>query len=58
MVVVGFHSHWLNGIDYMGQNYSKGVMNLFFSFIFFYALLKGFISEINVLSICDSVQYS
>ncbi|GMN57388.1 hypothetical protein TIFTF001_026500 [Ficus carica] len=24
MVVVGFHSHWLNGIDYMGQNYSKG----------------------------------
>ncbi|XP_010682904.2 histone-lysine N-methyltransferase, H3 lysine-9 specific SUVH4 [Beta vulgaris subsp. vulgaris] len=24
MVAVGFHSHWLNGIDYMGQNYSKG----------------------------------
>ncbi|KAF4397583.1 hypothetical protein G4B88_027323 [Cannabis sativa] len=24
MVVVGFHSHWLNGIDYMGQAYSKG----------------------------------
>ncbi|PON50484.1 histone H3-K9 methyltransferase [Trema orientale] len=24
MVVVGFHSHWLNGIDYMGQSYSKG----------------------------------
>ncbi|KAL9229387.1 hypothetical protein vseg_004858 [Gypsophila vaccaria] len=24
MVVVGFHSHWLNGIDYMGKNYSKG----------------------------------
>ncbi|XP_062105321.1 histone-lysine N-methyltransferase, H3 lysine-9 specific SUVH4 [Humulus lupulus] len=24
MVVVGFHSHWLNGIDYMGQLYSKG----------------------------------
>ncbi|KAK4603111.1 hypothetical protein RGQ29_011904 [Quercus rubra] len=23
MVAVGFHSHWLNGIDYMGQNYSK-----------------------------------
>lgn len=37
MVVVGFHSHWLNGIDYMGQNYSKGVMNLLLS------LLKGFI---------------
>lgn len=27
MVVVGFHSHWLNGIDYMGQSYSKGVMH-------------------------------
>jgi euchromatic histone-lysine N-methyltransferase len=26
MVVVGFHSHWLNGIDYMGQSYSKGVI--------------------------------
>ncbi|KAG6656146.1 histone-lysine N-methyltransferase, H3 lysine-9 specific SUVH4-like isoform X2 [Carya illinoinensis] len=24
MVAVGFHSHWLNGIDYMGQNYKKG----------------------------------
>lgn len=24
MVVVGFHSHWLNGIDYMGLSYSKG----------------------------------
>ncbi|XP_015893914.3 histone-lysine N-methyltransferase, H3 lysine-9 specific SUVH4 isoform X1 [Ziziphus jujuba] len=24
MVVVGFHSHWLNGIDYMGMSYSKG----------------------------------
>ncbi|XP_075643386.1 histone-lysine N-methyltransferase, H3 lysine-9 specific SUVH4 isoform X1 [Castanea sativa] len=23
MVAVGFHSHWLNGIDYMGQSYSK-----------------------------------
>ncbi|XP_054803543.1 histone-lysine N-methyltransferase, H3 lysine-9 specific SUVH4-like isoform X1 [Prosopis cineraria] len=23
MVAVGFHSHWLNGIDYMGQAYSK-----------------------------------
>lgn len=23
MVVVGFHSHWLNGIDYIGQNGSK-----------------------------------
>lgn len=26
MVVVGFHSHWLNGIDYMGQSYSKVVI--------------------------------
>ncbi|CAK7348127.1 unnamed protein product [Dovyalis caffra] len=25
MVAVGFHSHWLNGIDYMGQSYKKGV---------------------------------
>jgi hypothetical protein len=25
MVAVGFHSHWLNGIDYMGQFYKKGV---------------------------------
>ncbi|GKV44380.1 hypothetical protein SLEP1_g51572 [Rubroshorea leprosula] len=24
MVAVGFHSHWLNGIDYMGQAYAKG----------------------------------
>ncbi|PNY12902.1 histone-lysine N-methyltransferase H3 lysine-9 specific SUVH4-like protein, partial [Trifolium pratense] len=23
MVAVGFHSHWLNGIDYMGQSYTK-----------------------------------
>ncbi|XP_043703544.1 histone-lysine N-methyltransferase, H3 lysine-9 specific SUVH4-like isoform X1 [Telopea speciosissima] len=23
MVAIGFHSHWLNGIDYMGQSYSK-----------------------------------
>ncbi|KAK8716906.1 hypothetical protein V6N13_044197 [Hibiscus sabdariffa] len=24
MVAVGFHSHWLNGIDFMGQSYRKG----------------------------------
>ncbi|KAL1352566.1 hypothetical protein HN51_016557 [Arachis hypogaea] len=23
MVAVGFHSHWLNGIDYMGKSYGK-----------------------------------
>ncbi|GAB4828527.1 Histone-lysine N-methyltransferase, H3 lysine-9 specific suvh4 [Ancistrocladus abbreviatus] len=23
MVAVGFHGHWLNGIDYMGQSYGK-----------------------------------
>nr|CAN81036.1 hypothetical protein VITISV_011009 [Vitis vinifera] len=23
MVAVGFHSHWLNGIDYMGQSYNR-----------------------------------
>ncbi|XP_022928432.1 histone-lysine N-methyltransferase, H3 lysine-9 specific SUVH4-like isoform X3 [Cucurbita moschata] len=26
MVAVGFHSHWLNGIDYMGMSYSKMVI--------------------------------
>uniref|UniRef100_A0A7N0UPE8 Uncharacterized protein n=1 Tax=Kalanchoe fedtschenkoi TaxID=63787 RepID=A0A7N0UPE8_KALFE len=30
MVVVGFHSHWLNGIDYMGQSYSKAYNNYTF----------------------------
>uniref|UniRef100_A0A7N0T7Q8 Uncharacterized protein n=1 Tax=Kalanchoe fedtschenkoi TaxID=63787 RepID=A0A7N0T7Q8_KALFE len=30
MVVIGFHSHWLNGIDYMGQNYSKVYKNYTF----------------------------
>lgn len=25
MVVVGVHSHWLNGIDYMGVSYAKQV---------------------------------
>ncbi|KAM0954648.1 hypothetical protein ACFX2J_022991 [Malus domestica] len=31
MVAVGFHSHWLNGIDFMGQNYDKvkGVIHTF-----------------------------
>ncbi|KAL5793502.1 hypothetical protein ACOSP7_002096 [Xanthoceras sorbifolium] len=24
MVAVGFHSHWLNGIDYIGMSYRKG----------------------------------
>ncbi|GMI86833.1 SET DOMAIN PROTEIN 33, SU(VAR)3-9 homolog 4, KRYPTONITE [Hibiscus trionum] len=24
MVAVGFHSHWLSGIDYMGQSYREG----------------------------------
>lgn len=30
MVAVGFHSHWLNGIDYMGQSYAKAVMKYLF----------------------------
>ncbi|KAJ7971785.1 histone-lysine N-methyltransferase, H3 lysine-9 specific SUVH4 [Quillaja saponaria] len=30
MVAVGFHSHWLCGIDYMGQSYSKGYSNYTF----------------------------
>jgi len=29
MVAVGFHSHWLNGIDFIGQSYSKTVIQLF-----------------------------
>jgi hypothetical protein len=28
MVAVGFHSHWLNGIDFIGQSYSKTVIQL------------------------------
>uniref|UniRef100_A0A803MZI4 Uncharacterized protein n=1 Tax=Chenopodium quinoa TaxID=63459 RepID=A0A803MZI4_CHEQI len=31
MVAVGFHSHWLNGIDYMGVSYCNGVMHLVIS---------------------------
>ncbi|KAH9627160.1 hypothetical protein KSS87_018400 [Heliosperma pusillum] len=27
MVAVGFHSHWLSGIDYMGQKYCKGELS-------------------------------
>ncbi|XP_074275161.1 histone-lysine N-methyltransferase, H3 lysine-9 specific SUVH4-like isoform X2 [Silene latifolia] len=27
MVAVGFHSHWLNGIDYMGQKYCTGKLS-------------------------------
>ncbi|KAK9678085.1 hypothetical protein RND81_11G187000 [Saponaria officinalis] len=27
MVAVGFHSHWLNGIDFMGQKYCKGKLS-------------------------------
>lgn len=27
MVVLGFHCHWMNGIDYMGNAYRKGVMH-------------------------------
>jgi len=30
MVAVGFHSHWLNGIDFMGQSYAKAVMKFLF----------------------------
>lgn len=28
MVSVGFHGHWLNGIDYMGASYCRGVKHL------------------------------
>jgi len=35
MVAVGFHSHWLNGIDYMGQSYAKAVMKLLFYAVFY-----------------------
>lgn len=27
MVVVGLHTHWLNGIDFMGQAYKNLVMH-------------------------------
>lgn len=30
MVAIGFHSHWLNGIDYMGQSYAKVVIQFLF----------------------------
>lgn len=30
MVVVGLHSHWLSGIDYMGMAFKKGVTQLNF----------------------------
>ncbi|GAV87624.1 YDG_SRA domain-containing protein/Pre-SET domain-containing protein, partial [Cephalotus follicularis] len=29
MVAVGFHSHWLNGIDYLGQSYGKGEYKIY-----------------------------
>ncbi|KAJ7976300.1 histone-lysine N-methyltransferase, H3 lysine-9 specific SUVH4 [Quillaja saponaria] len=32
MVAVGFHSHWLNGIDYMGLSYSKVVQYTHYTF--------------------------
>ena len=28
MVVLGIHSHWLNGIDYMGMKYKEMVMSI------------------------------
>jgi [histone H3]-lysine9 N-trimethyltransferase EHMT len=28
MVVIGLHSHWLNGIDYMGKEYKQVVIIL------------------------------
>ncbi|RVX06890.1 Histone-lysine N-methyltransferase, H3 lysine-9 specific SUVH4 [Vitis vinifera] len=28
MVAVGFHSHWLNGIDYMGQSYNRRTLHI------------------------------
>ena len=34
MVAVGFHSHWLNGIDYMGQSYKKGVSIHFYLYCY------------------------
>ncbi|KAK3039158.1 hypothetical protein RJ639_028904 [Escallonia herrerae] len=37
MVAVGFHGHWLNGIDYIGQSGSK---NLVFSLSFFFFKLS------------------
>lgn len=38
MVVVGFHSHWLNGIDYMGQSYAKVVLQFLFEVLYLLVL--------------------
>ncbi|PKU66326.1 Histone-lysine N-methyltransferase, H3 lysine-9 specific SUVH4 [Dendrobium catenatum] len=32
MVVLGIHSHWLNGIDYMGEKYAKLLQSLSYTF--------------------------
>ena len=46
MVAVGFHSHWLNGIDYMGQSYAKAVMKfLAMLYLFICSLLWNIIDH-------------
>ncbi|KAG6785306.1 hypothetical protein POTOM_011036 [Populus tomentosa] len=53
MVAVGFHSHWLNGIDYMGQSYRKGVD---VSCPFLFALdVRFWLSTIEVFLLCSIV---
>ncbi|KAK6912287.1 SRA-YDG [Dillenia turbinata] len=39
MAAVGFHSHWLNGIDYMGQSYARVEMSPPFSLSFFFLMV-------------------
>ena len=52
IVSIGFHSHWLNGIDYMGQSYAKAVMK-------FLAMLYLFICSLlwNIIIMHDLVSY-
>jgi hypothetical protein len=45
MVAVGFHHHWLNGIDYMGQSYTKMVIQLFFVLFLHISLILNIISN-------------
>lgn len=33
MVVLGIHSHWLNGIDYMGMKYQEKVTSINISIV-------------------------
>ena len=46
IVAIGFHSHWLNGIDYMGQSYAKAIMKfLAMLYLFVCSLLWNIIDH-------------